>query len=172
MTTPIRKLTVFLARNESEPNYPANTSVEYENARFWDGRFRQNVPAVYAPSFPKIEEVYRASGRIVYREADYGFGEGGQEAPIEQASKGVDEESYQPTQAPDEPVDDTPNEPEQSAEGEQESPTEAPDEPKQDWRDLSWPKMRSFAKGFTDEPIKSKDEAIRILECAEGAGEI
>jgi len=40
------------------------------------------------------------------------------------------------------------------------------------WRDLSWPKMRSLAKNFTDEPIKSKDEAIKVLTEAYESGEV
>ena len=40
------------------------------------------------------------------------------------------------------------------------------------WSELSWPKMRSLATDFTDEPIKSKEQAKEILEKAESEGKI
>lgn len=40
------------------------------------------------------------------------------------------------------------------------------------WRELSWPKMRSKAAEFTEEPIKNKDMAIEVLEKAEQEGKL
>lgn len=41
-----------------------------------------------------------------------------------------------------------------------------------DFRTLTWPKQRSLATKFTDEPVKSKEDAIAILEKAEADGKL
>lgn len=40
------------------------------------------------------------------------------------------------------------------------------------WSELSWPKMRSLATNFTDEPIKTKEQAQEILSKAEQDGDL
>lgn len=45
------------------------------------------------------------------------------------------------------------------------------DKPKH-WSEMSWPKMRSLATNYTDDPINSKEQAKEILAQAESEGKI
>lgn len=145
MAKNIRRIVVFADKKEVDHLLPTAAAKEYGNRRFWDGGFRFNADAVYAPDYPEIEEVYKASGRRVYRPEV-------QPAPTTQ------------------PVDEKPaGEPVTASEDEDQG---EPEDTPMNWRDLSWPKMRSLAKQFTDEPIKSKEQAEEILIAAEGEGKL
>lgn len=144
----IKRMVIFTSR-EDTPEIPDSIVKEFSNPRFYD-KPRHNADAVYAPNNKNIRDDYAAAGKIVW---------------------GEEESVSEPVQ---EPVEETP-EPEVTVT--EEPATESPEEAEEPltephWRDLSWPKMRSLAKYFTDEPIKSKDQAIEVLEKAESEGKI
>lgn len=101
--------------------------VFHSNAQFFSAA-RPKFDAVYAPSYPHIEEAYKKIGRKVWRP---------------------------------EKVEETPQEPVQTDE-----------EESTDWREMKWPKLRSYAKNFTDEPITSKEQAEEVMTKAEEEGKL
>ena|SRR5690554_2327471 len=122
---------------------------------------RANFDAVYAPSYPKIEADYKGYGVEVFRP------EGVEQAKPEEKPVEAPVAYVEPVSAPT-PSEDTPEE-----EVSSEEPTEAQEEEGQsDWRELSWPQLRSLAAQHSDEPIRSKDQAIETLEEAEQAGKL
>lgn len=50
----------------------------------------------------------------------------------------------------------------QEEETEEQEEKESVDIP-EEWEDLSWPKLRSLASSLTDEPVKSKEQALEII---------
>ena len=104
--------------------------VFHSNAQFFSSA-RPKFDAVYAPSYPHIEEAYKKIGRKVWRP-----------------------ETKKKEKAVEEPV---------QVNYEEEST---------DWRDMKWPKLRSYAKNFTDEPITSKEQAEEIMAKAEEEGKL
>ena len=173
--TQIKRMTVFLARDEKEPQYPKNATIEYENARFWDGKYRQNIQAVYAPNFPKIESVYRESGRTVYRHD--GVGDTSKEPSLKGLIQAIEtspehgeyldvEESSKESQHLEDPFEEGLDQPTKTFPDFDEKPAQS------NWRELSWPKMRSLATNYTEEPIKSKQVAQQVLEDAEASGKL
>ena len=81
---------------------------------------------------------------------------------IEEAFRKAGKQVYRPDNTPD-PVP-------QSVEQVKEDDENPVDDIGDTWRNLPWPQLRSKATEFTDEPIKSKDQAIEVLEKAEFDG--
>lgn len=140
------------------------------NPAFWknDG-VRSIFDLVYAPSYPEIEKAYQDAGKGLYRVE-------GEAAEQVEASTNVSTEALQEAkedfydsleQVDRDPNDVSEKEPVSDAEDVSEG-TATEDH----WSELSWPKMRSLATTFTDEPVKSKDQAKEILAEAESAGKI
>lgn len=116
--------------------------VARSNPNFFKHEGVQNRYAqVYAPSYPHIVEAYEAAGKVVYQ------------APV-----AVQEGVQEAVSTPEAPVEDV------------EQDVEPSNEAEADWRDLGWPQLRSKATAFTEDPIKSKQQAIEILEQAEQDG--
>lgn len=146
-----KHIVVFTSKDES-PEFPKSSKIEWSNPYYYV-QPRDKADAVYAPNNSKIEDEYVKAGKVAWR-----------------PSKDVSEAPKEPDMEPD-------TRPDPSA---VEAPVDAPEaseEPGQttgqeDWRDLSWPKMRSLATQFTDEPVKSKDQAREILEQAESEGKL
>lgn len=102
--------------------------VSHSNAQFFSAP-RPKFDAVYAPSYPHIEEAYKKIGRKVWR-------------------------------------------PEKAVESVPQEPMEVVEEQTTDWREMKWPKLRSHAKNFTDEPITSKEQAEEVMLKAEQEGKL
>ena len=139
------KVDVFLKRGEDVP-FEKEKGVVYRHfeKNLWNGRAKHDATHFYAPSFKDVSEVYGKAGK-----QEYGAKpkvEVKKEEPVREAmtfSQDIDV---------DVEVGDV-----------QES---------KHWSELSWPKMRSLATDFTDEPIKSKEQAKEILAQAESEGKI
>ena len=140
----IRNIVVWTAKKDFKLNPPKGAKVSYANPRLWTGKVRPRYDAVYAPDYPHIEEAFRKAGRKIYRPDD---NSGGDVQPVVQTS-----------------------EPVQVVESEEEP--QKVDEVETTWRNLPWPQLRSKACEHTDEPVKSKEQAIEILEKAEFDGNI
>ena len=146
------------------------------NPAYWkrDG-VRATFDAVYAPSYPEIEDAYSKAGKKIYRPS----GEDVAQEPAEEASSEPSEATESVTEDDFKVVDtDAQVEAEKASDeaekAPQDSSQEAPSEEsvEEDWRNLSWPKMRSLATNFTDEPVGSKAKAIEVLEQAESEGKV
>ena len=176
--THTKRIAVFADKSEVEQLLPKSAVKEYGNARFWDGKYQENCDAVYAPDFPKIESVYRDSGRTVYRqkvenEAVLTF----EKVPSEEIAEVVTnlesltvpasvEESSKESQHLEDPFEEGLDQPTKTFPDFDEKPAQS------NWRELSWPKMRSLATNYTEEPIKSKQVAQQVLEDAEASGKL
>jgi len=68
--TNIKRIAVFANEKEVDHLIPENVIRVYSNARYWDGKYRENCDSVYAPNHPKIEDVYKESGRVVFRPSE------------------------------------------------------------------------------------------------------
>ena len=121
---------------------------------------RMTFDFVYAPSYPKIEAEFVAAGIPAFRPES-----AEQPEPIVEPVQ-APVEAVEPVSEPEQP------EPQGEPENEPEAAVEDENEEEGDWRDLSWPKLRSLAAQHSEEPIKSKDQAISVLEEAEKAGKL
>jgi len=161
--TNIKRIAVFANEKEVDHLIPENVIRVYSNARYWDGKYRENCDSVYAPNHPKIEDVYKESGRVVFRPSEGKTSEKAEDKPKKEDEK----------EAPKDEVYEIQSDGVAFKETEDESSEDSPSEASSDetpWRDLSWPKMRSLATNYTDEPIKSKQSAQDVLEKAESEG--
>lgn len=154
-----KNILVLLTRYEQSTFIPPeNMKVTYSVPQQWKGDVRHNIDAIYAPSFPNIEDVYKQAGREVYRP----------EVTVHTRTSHPTKTGEQIDQEND------PSEPKvsQSYTMTQEDDGETKIDDVEHWSELSWPKMRSRATAFTDEPIKSKEQAKEILAKAESEGKI
>ena len=137
------------------------------NPAYWkrDG-VRATFDAVYAPSYPEIEDAYSKAGKKIYRPSGEVVAQPVQE-PSE-ATESVTEDDFKVVDT------DAQAEVEKASDEAEKAPSEASVEEsvEEDWRNLSWPKMRSLATNFTDEPVGSKAKAIEVLEQAESEGKV
>lgn len=149
----VKHIVVFTERSES-PEFPKTAKIEWANPYYYV-QPRNKADAVYAPNNPKIEDEYIRAGKIAWRPE----GEPEQTVVVDDVPEQVVEEN------PEVPV----------SEVSEETVSEVVEEEKSvegHWSELSWPKMRSLATEFTDEPVKSKDQAKEVLEQAEAEGKI
>lgn len=153
MASTTKRVIVYTDEKNPAIKRSANLMVGYATPRMWDGKVLSRYTHVYAPDHPQIEAAYEEKGKGIYRPD----GEVSEPAPTPTPTP-------EPTPEPaSEDADDTPDE----DEGDD---TESDVEPH--WRDLTWAKMRSLATQYTDEPVKSKDQAIEVLEQAESEGKL
>lgn len=153
----------------------ASWVVTNSNPRLWkqDG-VRSKFNAVFAPSFPEIEEAYAAAGKGIFREGELTF----VEQPEQEYDGDVsDADLNSPLSEDDFASADVTDINDTSPVSEAKAPAVESEEEvvygdDNAWRDMSWPKMRSLATQFTDEPIKSKEQAQEVLEQAEADGKI
>lgn len=153
MSTAIH-IVVFTEKADT-PEIPKPHIIEWSNPYYYD-KPRDKSTAVYAPNHPKIEEAYVKAGKVAWRpEGNIKVVTVNEEVlePVEDPTTTFGEPDMEPDTRPD------PSEVEQPLD-------------QKNWRDLSWPKMRSLATDFTDEPVKSKDQAKEILEQAESEGKL
>lgn len=134
--------------------------VEIGNAALFKKPLRR-YNAVYAPNYPKIEAAYVDIGVGIYRPDAEAVSEP-VKAPENSTPVGEviisNKEAEIEAEAVTEPfVEPAPEESEEKSEN---------------WRDLGWNPMRKLAAQFTEDPIKSKDHAIEVLEQAEAEGKI
>lgn len=133
---------IVWATQKPEITYPKMSRVSYANPRLWDSKIRPIYDAVYAPDYPHIEEAFAKAGVKAWR-PDGGV----TNKQLEESIASI-------------PVQDS------------KESSEDIDALAKEWRNLPWPQMRSRATEFTDEPIKSKEQAKEILEKAESEGKL
>lgn len=141
---------------------PKDVIITRANPQFWNGVPRPLHDAVYAPQHPFIEEAHKKAGKVVWRPEEEAV-----EAPQEPTGgfKGVGEVVVgEPSK----------EELQELVDGQKSVPAELAMEESftNEWRSLSWPKMRSMATEYTEEPIKSKAQAQEVLEQAEKDGKL
>lgn len=95
---------------------------------------------------PKYKAVYSPS----FPEVEEAYRKAGAEVLRVDAEPSVEDPAQDNLQEPEKPSDDV----------------------SEDWRNLSWPKMRGLANKFSEEPVKSKAEAVEVLEGAEEEGKL
>lgn len=120
--------------------------VRHMARNMFDGRVFNRATHIFSPHSKEIEDVYAKAGKRVVRKQE----EPKPEPKVETTREGM-------TSSQDTGVD---------------VEVEDVQEEKKHWSELSWPKMRSKATEFTDEPIKSKEQAKEILEKAESEGKL
>ena len=153
----VNKRVIIYSRKSVDITKGKNFSVGYANPVLWSGKVLSRYTHVYAPDYPKIEQAYLDAGKAVYRKE-------GQEEVVPKKEPQKKE--------PEQPVNETSTDtPEESA---QEANSDTTEEANDDtnWRELGWNKLRGLAGEFTEEPIKSKEQAIEVLEQAEAEGKI
>jgi len=133
---------IVWAVQKPDITYPKMSRVSYANPRLWDKKIRPIYDAVYAPDYPHIEAEFERVGVKAWRP------EGG--VSNKELQNSVADTVVQESKESSEDIDALSKE----------------------WRNLPWPQMRSKATAFTDEPIKSKEQAKEILEKAESEGKI
>lgn len=157
----VKKVVEVIAYEKLNNNDPL-IRVRHTNPSFFRHEgVRTKFEAVYAPSFPKIEEAYEKQGKVVYRP--------GEEVIIEKPPITLK------TEVVNEPpsgllIEETDNE----GNVKETVPVveEAEEEEQTDWREMKWLELRTFAKQFTDEKIENKEHAQEICEQAEKDGRI
>jgi len=137
--------------------------VQYGKASFYE-KPRPKFDLVYAPSHPKIEADYEKIGKKVYRPSQ----EDVNPDPI------TDDQPVSPPSVSEDVQD--------SQEAVDESPVTLDDFISEDvvkeddenvhFSELKWPKLRSLAASFSDEPVMSKEQAKEILAKAEADGKL
>ena len=138
---------------------PEEIKVTWSNPKFWNGVPRPIHDAVYAPDYPEIERVHEEHGKVIWR-------------PDETVEEKGDVQSDERIVVDDVPNMDNPHAVEiVAAEEVNQEEIEAPID-QYNWRELSWPKLRSLATEFTEDPIKSKAQATEVLEQAERDGKL
>lgn len=106
---------------------------------------------VYAPSYPHIEQAYEKAGKSIFRLDEKDI----PKAPeIKREEITIQDETISEDFDVEAEVVDT-------------APSEESEIPPSQWRELSWPKLRSLAKNYSDEPVKSKEQAEEIMLEAE-----
>lgn len=138
-----KNIVVWAVKKPDNVTFPDASRVSYANPSLWDGKMRPLNDAVYAPDFPHIEKAYKDNGKIVWR-------------PEGSVTNDTLEKSIA-----DIPVQNS-----------KESAKDEEEEVETSWRGLPWPQLRSLATQFTDDPVKSKDQAKEILEQAETDGKL
>lgn len=145
--------------------------VRRSNPKYWknDG-VRQTFKFVYAPNFPEIEIAYQEAGIAIYRPD----GEQSPDLVAEQdekkeKQKEAAKEIFGDVTATDRDPDDVQDLEQEDEEGE-DSDVEEPVQ--EHWSELAWPKMRSLAAEFSEEPVMSKKQAEDILKQAESEGKL
>ena len=117
-------------------------TVRYKKERSWTGSVVTRCNAVKATR-PDIIEAYAAHGIPTYEELTNGE---------------TQEETRQEERQEEQEV-----ETEQEIQELLQASPEIPD----GWRELPWPQLRSLACSLTDEPVKSKEQAIEVIESNE-----
>ena len=159
----VRTLVIY-SNNKPDIIIPEDIKVSYANPRFWNGVPRPIHDAIYAPEHPDIEKAHKDAGKVVWRP------EGEAEPVVTSAVETSLESSQEPVEAVEE---DVVEESTSFVSTERDSNAEDPAEASEPhWSELSWPKMRSLATKFTEDPVKSKDQARDILLDAEAEGKI
>lgn len=157
----VKKVVEVIAYEKLNNNDPL-IRVRHTNPSFFRHEgVRTKFEAVYAPSFPKIEEAYEKQGKVVYRPGEEVI----EKPPITLKTEVVNEP---PSGLLIEETDNEGNVKEtvpvvEEAEEEEEET---------DWREMKWLELRTFAKQFTDEKIENKEHAQEICEQAEKDGRI
>lgn len=164
-----KHIVVFTSREDS-PEFPESSKIEWSNPQYY-AKPRDKADAVYAPNRPKIEDEYVKAGKIAWRPE--------QRVVVDDVPKNSEplgtpvsgEPDMEPDTRPDPSAVEAPEDAsEASGEPGQTAGQEESTEPH--WSELSWPKMRSLATEFTEDPVKSKDQAKEILEKAESEGKL
>lgn len=161
MSKPI--IAVMLTRKEKGGFvFPAGYDAHYSNPAVWKGYISYKEDYIYAPSFPEIEKAYEEAGKKIYRPKNV---EQPTAIPSSDKNDSSDVPVHTDSSIPDSEVED------KSEESVEDQETIVEDV-KPDWREMSWIPLRTFAKQFTDEPIKNKEQAIEVCEQAEKEGRL
>lgn len=150
-----KHIVVFTSREDS-PEFPESSKIEWSNPQYY-AKPRDKADAVYAPNRPKIEDEYVKAGKIAWRPE--------QRVVVDDVPKQTEENIKTPV-SEEESSDAVHKEQGQIGQEEEKEQVES------HWSELSWPKMRSLATEFTEDPVKSKDQAKEILEKAESEGKL
>ena len=163
------KVIAFEPINFDKQDYEVTRS----NPGFWKNDGVRNVfDLVHAPSFPEIEKAYKDAGKGVFENPapqEKVKQDAAEPAATTEALEEAKEELYNDLEQVDRNPDDVSEK--ESVSDAKEHPQDAP-ETEDHWSQLSWPKMRSLATEFTDEPVKSKDQAKEVLGQAESEGKL
>lgn len=164
MTEQLIKLIAF----EKLPQKTSNrVKINHSQPNNFNREGVRNFTHVYAPSYPHIEQAYEKAGKSIFRldEKDV------PKTPEIKREEIIVQDEPEQTVSEDfdigaEVIDTTLGK--ESEEYASDEPIPAPSQ----WRELSWPKLRSLAKHYTEEPVKSKEQAEEIMLEAESANRL
>ena len=159
----IKTLVVWKTDKNLGFDIPEEITVTWSNPKFWNGVPRPIHDAVYAPDYPEIEKTHEKYGKVIWRPEEETKEETGLQSDERIVVDDVPDVAYDESEEADDSETET---------NEEEVVDEEENDEGEDWRNLSWPKMRSLATEFTEEPVKSKAQAQEVLEQAEQDGKL
>lgn len=132
--------------------------VEWRNPQFWRGEVETKATCVYSPHRKDIEAAYKDAGIPTYGEYD----------DVKTLRRQEKEQCDEQTESADSTDDGERGSDFDSSTVVSESGGSEDGLVPKDWENLPWPAMRSLACSLTDEPIKNKNDAIRVIKSAAG----
>jgi hypothetical protein len=182
-------IAVMLTRKEKQDfTTPEGMVARHSNPNLWKGFISHREDYIYAPSYPKIEEAYEKAGKKIFRPDNEPKDSGAPEHFVEENPTPVIPDTPPPTPSnnTEESNNITDNEYNEDTNVQKDDIVSEDDfivedvtdkKPKSEVEDdsyiisqysdaasIPWPKLRSVAAKISSVPVKSKEQAIEIVQ--------